>query len=224
MKSCLFPFFLLLWAAGVLAFDWNVPQALQWTEVGDQLQANGMPLKIFVARSKWKTVDVLLHYQKRFADEGFYVPAVPLELKGLKMPRVTALDTQSMWSYLVYAWPEPDGTTTLVMGAADLKGRKIGKPLAGGFPAPLFPGAKASFSSNVEFARTLSFSTPSSETEVMDFYRQTLPAGGWTEREPGNFVREGRLLRLVAKAEGKALRVVLVEEADLPPLKKPVSP
>ena len=107
------------------------------------------------------------------------------------------------------------------MGAADLKGRKSSKPITGGFPAPLFPGAKASFSSNVEFARTLSFKTNSSETEVIDFYRQTLPAGGWTEREPGSFVREGRLLRMLAKPDGKGLRVVLVEEADLPGMKKP---
>ena len=41
------------------------PEPLAWAEVGEQIQANGMPLKIFVARSKWKPVALLNHYQKR---------------------------------------------------------------------------------------------------------------------------------------------------------------
>jgi hypothetical protein len=209
----------LCWASPALAFDWNVPQLVAWAEVGDQIQANGMPMKIFVARSKWKPVALLEHYQKRFADEGFYIPT--LDIKGLKLPHLAALDTQGLWSYLVYAWPEPDGTTTLVLGAADLKGRKVGKPLAAGFPAPLFPGATGVFSSNVEFARTMSFNSESTQTEVIDFYRQTLPAGGWSEREKGSFVREGRLLRILARPGAKGLGVVLLEEADLPALSRP---
>jgi hypothetical protein len=207
-------------ASEAFAFDWDVPEAVAWAEVGEQMQANGMPMKIFVARSKWKPVALLNNYQKRFSAAGFYIPEVPLKLEGLKLPRVTALDTLSLWSYLVYVFPEPDGTTTLVMGAADLKGRKAGK-IAGGFPAPVFPGSRAAFSSNVEFARTLAFTTGAKEEEVIDFYRQTLPSGGWKERERGTFVREGRQLRMLGKQEGKDLRIVLVEEADLPPLEIP---
>ncbi len=200
-------------------FDWNVPEVLAWAEVGDRIQANGMPMKIFVARTKWKPVAALRHYEQRFLGEGFFLPPAPLKLQGLDLPRVTALDTKTLWSYLVYAYPEPDGTTTLVMGAADLKGRVLGKKVDG-FPAPVFPGGKTAFSANVEFARTLTFVTTATEDEVVDFYRQTLPSGGWKERERGAFVREGRLLRMLGKAEGKALRVVLVEEADLPALTK----
>ena len=202
-------------AARASAFEWNVPGLVSWAEVGEQLQANGMPMKIFIARSKWKPVALLSQYQQRFAKEGLYVPPVPLDLTGLELPRVTALDTVSLWSYLVYAYPEADGTTTLVMGSADLKGRQAGR-LAGGFPAPVFPGSKATFASNVEFARTLSFLAPATEAEVVDFYRQTLPAGGWKERERGSFVKDGRLLRMLGRPEGKGLRVVLVEGADLP--------
>jgi hypothetical protein len=211
---------LCLVATHASAFDWDVPEAVAWAEVGEQIQANGMAMKIFVARSKWKPLPLLTHYQKRFEGAGFYLPHVPLKLEGLKLPRVTALDTVTLWSYLIYVFPEPDGTTTLVMGAADLKGRQAGR-VAGGFPAPVFPGARATFASNVEFARTLSFLTGAKEDEVIDFYRQTLPSGGWKERERGSFVREGRLLRMLGRPEGKELRIVLVEEADLPPLQLP---
>jgi hypothetical protein len=211
---------LCLFGAPAFAFDWDVPDVVAWAEVGEQIQANGMPMKIFVARSKWKPTPLLMNYQRRFHEAGFYLPEVPLRLEGLKLPRVTALDTVSLWSYLVYVYPEPDGTTTLVMGAADLKGRQSGKS-AGGFPAPVFPGSKATFASNVEFARTLSFLTAAKEDEVLDFYRQTLPAGGWKERERGSFVRGARLLRMLGRPEGTQLRIVLLEEADLPPLQAP---
>ncbi len=206
---------LCLLATRAVAFEWDVPGLVSWAEVGEQIQANGMPMKIFIARSKWKPLPLLRQYQERFSKEGLYVPPVPLDLTGLALPRVTALDTVSLWSYLVYAWPEKDGTTTLVMGAADLKGRQAGQ-IAGGFPAPVFPGSKATFASNVEFARTLSFLAPATESEVVDFYRQTLPSGGWKERERGSFVKDGRLIRMLGRPEGKATRVVLVEEADLP--------
>ena len=198
-------------------FDWNVPKMLEWSEVGDRIQANGMPLKIFIARSALKPAELLDHYQARFAKEGFYSPDKPLKLPGLELPRLTALDTETLWSYLVYVWPEPDGTTTLVMGAADLKGRKKDRN-ASGFCVPAFPGAKVTFTSNVEFAKTMSFTANATEAEVIDFYRQTLPAAGWKEREPGNFVRNGRLLRAVTRGTKKGLDVVLVDEADLPPL------
>lgn len=202
------------------AFDWNVPKMIEFAEVGERMQANGMSLKVYVARSAWSPRDLLDHYHSRFAGEGFYVPDKPLRLPGLELPRLTALDPKNLWSYLVYVWPEPDGTTTLVMGAADLKGRKPQKNAAG-FPVPPFPGAKVTFTSNVEFAKTMSFVTAATENEVIDFYRQTLPAGGWKEREKGSFVREGRLLRAAAKPTSKGLQVVLVEEADLPALTRP---
>jgi hypothetical protein len=185
------------------------------------MQANGMPLKVYVARSAWKPVDLLEHYQARFARAGFYLPEKALKLPGLELPRITALDPENLWSYLLYVWPESDGTTTLVMGAADLKGRKPRAAEPGNFPAPVFPGAKAIFSANVEFARTLSFTTGATEAELLDFYRQTLPAGGWQERERGAFVRAGRLLRAASKATARGLKVVLVEEAELPALQRP---
>ena len=56
---------------------------------------------------------------------------------------------------------------------------------------------------------------------MLDFYRQTRCRAGWKERERGSFVREGRLLRMLGKPDGKELRIVLVEEADLPVLQVP---
>lgn len=203
-------------------FDWNVPKVVQWAEVGEQMQTNGLPLKVFVARSQLKPAELLEHYAARFNAEGFFIPPKPLKLKGLELPRLTALDTKSWWSYLVYVWPEADGTTTLILGAADLRGRKPKAERARN-ELPVFPGAKAPFTSHVEFAQLLTFHTAAKDSEVIDFYRSTLPAGGWVEKEKGSgvFVRDGRRLQVLAKDhKGGGLDITVFDEPDFGDVEK----
>jgi hypothetical protein len=113
-----------------------------------------------------------------------------------------------------YGWPEPDGSTTLVLGGADLRHRKPAKPGA----LPVFPGAKAPTSFDVEFSTALSFTAKATQEEVIDFYRAVLPSGGWKEREPGTFVKAGRAVRVLAKKQGEALSVVVLEQSDDGPI------
>ena len=139
-------------------------------------------------------------------------------LPGLKLPRVVALDDVRMVSFLVYGWPEADGTTTLVLGAADLAHRKA----SGGGALPVFPGARSPTTFNVEAATALSFTAKATQDEVIDFYRAVLPSGGWKEREPGSFVKAGRVVRVLAKKQqGAELSVVVLEQSDEGPV--PVS-
>ena len=96
------------------------------------------------------------------------------------------------------------------------------KPTSGG-GLPVFPGAKAPTSFNVELATALSFTAKATQEEVIDYYRAVLPAGGWKEREPGAFVKEGRVVRVLAKQQGAALSVVVLDQSDDAPL-SPRSP
>jgi hypothetical protein len=135
-------------------------------------------------------------------------------IAGLKLPRVVALDDVRMVSFLVYGWPESDGSTTLVLGAADLQHRKK----AQGGPLPVFPGAKSPTSFDIELATAVSFTAKATQEEVIDFYRAVLPSGGWKEREPGAFVKQGRVVRVLAKKQGAELAVVVLEQADDGPI------
>lgn len=205
--------------AGTGPFSWDVPGQLQLVPVGKQLEAGGLPTAVYLAKSSWELDRLLLHYAGRFADAGFFIPPKMGRIKGLKLPRVVALDDVQMVSFLVYGWPEPDGTTTLVLGAADLQHRKQG----GGGSLPVFPGAISPTSFNLELATALSFTVRASQEEVIDFYRSVLPSGGWKEREPGSFVKENRVVRVLAKKatpkQGGLLSVVVLEQADDAPLK-----
>lgn len=195
-------------------FSWDVPGQIQLVPVGKQLEGGGLPMVVFLAKSSWELDRLLLHYAARFAEAGYFIPPKMGRIRGLKLPRVVALDDVRMVSFLVYGWPEADGTTTLVLGAADLKNRK---PASGG-TVPVFPGAKSPTRFNVELATALSFTAKATQEEVIDFYRSVLPSGGWKEREPGVFVKDGRVVRVMAKKQGGELAVVVLEQTDDGPI------
>ena len=200
-------------------FAWDVPEVVAVVPVGKGLEVGGLPLKIYAVRSKWGLDELIVHYAKRFADAGFYLPMGRMRpLPGLKLPRVVALDVESKVSYLVYGWPEADGTTTLMLGAADLGARQA--KAQGRFPA--FPGATGVTTFRLEIAEATSFTVKATEAEVIDFYRSVLPPGGWKEREPGVFVQGGRAVRVMARPEKTGrLGVVVLEQADEPSLGPP---
>jgi len=202
-------------------FSWDVPEVVAVVPVGNGLEVGGLPLKIFAVRSRWGLDELIIHYAKRFADAGFYLPMGRMRpLPGLKLPRVVALDVESKVSYLVYGWPEADGTTTLILGAADLGARQA--KAQGAFP--VFPGATKVTTFRLEIAEATSFTAKATEAEVIDFYRSVLPPGGWKEREPGVFVRGGRVVRVLARPEKTGwLGVVVLEQAD-EPLPGPLPP
>lgn len=199
-------------------FSWDVPGQLQLVPVGKKLEGAGLPMVIYLAKSSWELDRLLLHYAGRFAEAGYFIPPKMGRITGLKLPRVVALDDVRMVSFLVYGWPEPDGSTTLVLGAADLQHRK-----PGGGRLPVFPGARSPTSFDVELVTALSFTAKATQEEVIDFYRAVLPAGGWKEREPGSFVKEGRVVRVLAKRKGAELSVVVLDQSDDAPL-SPRSP
>jgi hypothetical protein len=201
--------------AGAAPFSWDVPGQLELVPVGRRLERDGLPLSISLARSSWELDRLLLHFAGRFAAAGYFIPPRLGRITGLKLPRVVALDDVRLVSFLVYGWPEPDGTTTLVLGAADLGHRKR----QGEGVLPVFPGATAITHFNLEQVNAVSFSARATQAEVIDYYRAVLPSGGWAEREPGRFVSAGRQLTVLARQQGPgALGVVLLEQADAVPV------
>lgn len=190
-------------------FSWDVPGQLTLVRVGQRLERDGLPMVVYAARSKWTLSELLAHYARRFSDAGFYLPR-GVQLPGLRGPRLVAFDDVKRVSFLVYGWPEADGTTTLMLGAADLGHRK---PAAQG-GLPVFPAAKHVTTFDAEQGTALSFTAKATEAEVIDFYRSVLPSGGWREREPGIFVREARAVKVLAKPRGDELSVVVLESFD----------
>jgi hypothetical protein len=205
--------------AGVASapFLWNVPQVDRVVEVGDKLEAKGLPLKVFLAHTRLKEREVFRHYYQRFVAEGFYVDPAQKPLPGLSLLRLTAFDEKRLWSYTVIFYPEADGTTTLTLGAADMSVRK-GEPQKSTGEAvglPVLPGATAVMTTSVELGRSVSFETKDAPEEVLSYYQATLPTLGWKERDKGTFVQQGKRVRVLTRPSGKVLQVVVLQDADV---------
>jgi hypothetical protein len=197
--------------------DLSVPKMVAYTEVGNRMMVDGQPIKVWAVRSRLRLQELLQSYIDRFEDHGYYLPKPrDIQIQGLDLPKIVAFDPKEHWSYIIWGWPERDGTTTLIIGAADVSPQA--KEAAGrGGQLPVFPGAKAPVVSNVEAARMLAFTTRATEAEVLDFYRQVLPTGGFKERESGTFVKEGRAVRVMVKPARAELSVVVIEQPDSMP-------
>jgi hypothetical protein len=199
----------------VTSFNWDLPQIETIVPIGNTLQAQGAPQKIFLAKTKMKLADAIDHYAERFIKLGYFIPPTVRKIEGFTLPRVVAFDSDTYTGYLVYGWPEPDGTTTLILGATDLRGKKE-KPKEEPKSPVVFPGSKNVTKFNLEGARAIAFSAAATETEVISYYRTVLPTLGYTEREPGTFVKDNWALRVLARPEAKSkmLGVVVLEQPD----------
>lgn len=195
--------------------DLSAPKTVAFTEVGQRMTVDGMPIRVWAVRSRLSLGDLLQSYIDRFESAGLYLPR-DVKLQGLDLPKVVAFDPKNHWSYLVWGWPEKDGTTTVVIGAADVTPHEQ-EPAVRPGELPRFPGARSAVVSNVEAARMLAFTTSATEAEVLDFYRQVLPSGGFQERESGTFVKGGRMVRVVARRDAKGLSVVVLDQPDSMP-------
>jgi hypothetical protein len=117
--------------------------------------------------------------------------------------------------------PNPDGTTTVILGEANVGERVTSK---GATFAPVFPGAKAPLISEQEGLRTMAYSAIATPQEVLGFYRDTLAKDGYREVEPGVFARGDEHLKINARAAGKGQSLVTVvgsRDAFQPPAGAP---
>ncbi|HEX8441084.1 hypothetical protein [Archangium sp.] len=186
-------------------FTWDVPRVVESVDVPDVMRADGIPVKLRSVKSAEKPEVIVQHLVKRFEAAGFFIPPDGHRTQRLAEPQLTALDTDRLISYTFILQPNPDGTTTVVLGEANLgMARKEQSAFA-----PVFPGGTDVMQSDMEGARTLTYSVTAEQGKVRDFYLKELRAAGFTETSPGTWHRTGEELR-VAIRPGPAGRVVVI--------------
>jgi hypothetical protein len=178
-------------------FTWDIPNAHEPIAVPGTLEANGVPIRLRAVKSTWKVEDLMGHVARSFAKAGLYIPPPAHQLQMVREPTLTALDPDRQISYTAFFQPNPDGTTTVIMGEGNVGKRKKSD---GKYFAPLFPGAAGVVSSDVEGARTLAYSVKASGPEVQKYYADVLSKEGYQQREPGTFAKEGKEIRVIASA------------------------
>ncbi len=101
-----------------LPFTWDVPKVIEEIEVPGLMRADGIPVKLRSVKSAERPEVILQHLVDRFEAWGFYIP--PKRTQWLREPQLTALDTERLISYTFIIQTNPDGTTTVVLGEANL--------------------------------------------------------------------------------------------------------
>lgn len=201
-----------LWGAGAAsaqqaAFSWDVPRVLEAVEMPGFMRADGIPVKLRSVKSAEKPQAILQHLVNRFEAAGFYIPPDKHRTQWLAEPQLTALDTERLISYTFVLQPNPDGTTTVVLGEANLG---MARREQSAF-APVFPGGTDMMQSEMEGARTLTYLASAEPAKVRDFYLTELRGAGFTEESPGTWRRGGDELRVSVRPikEGRVAVIVM---------------
>jgi len=191
-------------------FVWDVPERLDEVEVPGEMKSDGIPVRLAAVRSKLKLDALMRHIYLKYLEAGLYVPKAENQLKSPQVPMLTALDPDTYVSYTAVFQPNPDGTTTVVLGEAHLDERQ--DPSARGNFAPIFPGAEALIHSEMEGMRSLTFTAKATGDEVKRFYRETFGKAGAREVAPDTFQTGRRQLRVATHAIDGGKQVVSITE------------
>jgi hypothetical protein len=195
-------------------FTWPNPDVLEELEVPGIVQARGVPMKLRAIRVRRHAQEMVDLYLDAFARSGLYVPPPKHQPQLTRELTLTGLDTERLIAYTVIVQPNPDGTTSLMLGESNLA--LLGKTASSGQdPAPLFPGAQGVMRTDQEGAQVLVFRAKAKPEEVQSFYREVLGRSGFIEPEPalqpGVFARKGEQLQLtVHPREGGEVSVALI--------------
>ncbi|OJT18817.1 hypothetical protein BO221_39530 [Archangium sp. Cb G35] len=190
-----------------VAFSWDVPRVLEWVEMPGVMRADGIPVKLRSVKSAEKPQVILQHLVDRFEAAGFYIPPDHHRTQWLAEPQLTALDTDRLISYTFVLQPNPDGSTTVVLGEANLG---LARREQSAF-APVFPGGTDLMQSEMEGARTMTYLAAAEQDKVRDFYLKELRGAGYSETSEGTWRRGGEELRVSVRPvkEGRVAVIVL---------------
>ncbi|MCP3063031.1 hypothetical protein LXT21_30070 [Myxococcus sp. K38C18041901] len=199
-------------ASGVAAaqrtpFKWEVPGVVGVVDVSAPVLASGIPVKMTAVRSKERPEVILRSLVDRFLVWGLHVPPASRQPQLLREPMITAIDTREFISYTAIVQPNPDGTTTVFLGQADLSKA----PRVQSNVAPVYPGGSGLMQSEMEGARTLVYSVSARALDVEVYYRNELAQAGFEEVEPMLFrsSQDELHVRVNPAKEGKVSVVVV---------------
>ncbi|MFP2959574.1 hypothetical protein ACLEPN_17460 [Myxococcus sp. 1LA] len=191
-----------------LPFSWDVPKVVAVVDVPGTVIAEGVPVRMHAVLSAERPEVIGQHLVSRFQAWELHVPKPSLQPQLLRETMITALDTKLFISYTAILQANPDGTTTVFMGEANLaQGRQQPQSSV----APMFPGAADPMKAEMESSRTLTYSVDAKPAEVEAFYRTELGNAGFREAEPRLFRSPNEEIKLTLSPtkEGR-LAVVLV--------------
>ena len=168
-----------------------VPEVLSTIDIPGEQKAIGVPMKLIAVRSRANVEEVRRSLMKQFHEAGLYVP--PAGDITLHQTTIVGLDPVSLIAYSAVLRPNEDGTSTAVLGTSFLqRAERAGLPDWG----PVYPGATAVVTTDVELMRTATYSVNKSEAEVRQFYDTVMPGAGFAKLGADMYRKGGEQISL----------------------------
>ncbi|MFY0583247.1 hypothetical protein ACN28S_61165 [Cystobacter fuscus] len=192
---------------------WDVPGLLAWVDTDGPIAANGIPVLIQLARSSRSVDDLASHFVRFFEKAGLFVAPLEKQAAITREPQLTALDPKQMLSYTVILQANPDKTTSVILGTANVGAWKPQKQSQLLGWAPLMPGARNLLRTEAEGQSSAAYDVDSTPDKVQAFYREQLEKAGYKATgQLGEYRRGTEWLRVRARPDDKGLMVWLVRQ------------
>ena len=187
----------LLWAAagqsaGLKDPFANLPEVVEVVPIAGQLESVGVPVVARVVRTRLKPEAAQQWVAQSFRREGLYIPRPEKQFQLQGAPQLTGYDPKARRTYTAIFKANPDGSTTVVVGTADVSQALVARPK---LALPVFPGSTHAVESSSEVGATISYRAHASQAELDSFYSEVLGTAGWVrDEEARGWVKGGQLL------------------------------
>jgi hypothetical protein len=206
-------------ATAPAGFAWPTPDLIESADVQGPMTAEGIPLRLRAVRLKHSIDELAPLYVAAYRRAGFYIPPRAHQVDLFRDPALTALDTRHFISYTAIFQENPDKTTTVVLGEANLG---LARPPNAPPGLPLFAGAAHLSRATFEGSGVVSYEAPATPKVVRAFYQDKLGKLGFAAGagpEDGDVFRKGDVelsLNLAAQAHGKTAVVLILKQTAAP--------
>jgi hypothetical protein len=200
-------------AASVVAsanpFAKDVPGAVSKPTLAEKTVVDGVIIETSTVVSSKDVATLKAHFRAQFNRSGLYIAEETEEMKLKLGEQVTGLDTENLISYTVILQPSGKSATTVILSSANL-GKRENKP-AMAF-APVYPGSGPVTNTQLEWMKSMSYSTTATPAEIRAFYRQKFAAQGYEARPDDEFVRGTERIALTVAPGVTERTVLLIQE------------
>ena len=194
------------------AFQWVVPGLLSWVDSDGPMVSNGVPVLLQLARSSRPVPELERHFISSFEKAGLFIPREEEQVRVTREPQLTALDPMRMLSYTVILQANPDRTTTVILGTANVGAlENINASQTLGW-APVMPGAEKLLRTEAEGYASAAYQVDSTVEKVRAFYQEALLRAGFmpVPKEEGLYRRGDESLQVRSRPDEQSTGSVLV--------------
>ena len=192
-----------------IPFAKDVPGQLSKPTTPEKTVVDGVTIESATLVSSKNVATLKAHFRSLFGRHGLYVAEETEELKMKLGDQVTGLDTENLISYTVILQPSGPGATTVIISSANLGKRETKNVPAF---APIYPGGGSVMSTQLEWMKTLNYTTTATPAEIRAFYREKLTALGYEARPDDEYVKGTERIALTVVPGVTERSVMLFQE------------